>query len=139
MLTSQKHFATPPPARPGKRGGEALGQLKWEELESPEASPGKFLHFSSLCLLTPVSLGIMTSSPLHRRGQSLPPGLVEQYEFENSLAYIATETLSSKDNKSITRSGSDTAEAREGADVGLPLGCPPDRHTKWGMVSARII
>lgn len=44
VLTSQKHLGTPPLARPGKRGGEALVQPKWEELGSPEPGPGRFLQ-----------------------------------------------------------------------------------------------
>lgn len=47
----------------------------------------------------------------HWRGESLPSGLVDQNEFENSLVYIAT----AKDNKSITHSGSNTE--REQASV----------------------
>lgn len=71
VLTSQKHLGTPPLARPGKRGGEALVQLKWEELGSPEPGPGRFLQFSSLSFSTTESLGIRTSKPLYRKEESL--------------------------------------------------------------------
>lgn len=72
VLTSQKHLGTPPLARPGKRGGEALAQLKWEKLGSREPGPGKFLQFSSLSFPTAESLGIRTSRPLYRKEESLP-------------------------------------------------------------------